>query len=473
VLGILVVTAGSAAAADDGNVLYAELSPPEDRPGLPEGVASLDEAMTVRMAAMQDAAADVPKPAPSPFVAGLMSGIIPGSGQLAMNQKRGWIYLGIEVAAWFSFFAFRSAADQGESDARAFADDHWTFQQYEAREPCGEGLGPIDFDQERADLIEAYESDLDTYYDEIGRNDVYACGWDEQGNRSQYVQQQDAAVGRRLGHLGHHGIRYGFAGKLASRHDPDLQHSSVVRAELLDQQRDAIGASGENRTTRCFGDSRLGHVCLANLVVERRRIACLIVVQKLLGGIDAAFSHRRSNGAGRSGQRCAQRLDCRIVADFSESHGRRRGDFLIIFLEQTGQPGHGRRVATEGDRIDHADQRSAFERSHRLPQHFIGFRTGDGFQGDPGPGDQLLVVEQRGQRGHGLLGAEYGQLLAGDCLVGLRRIGRFEYGDQVLFPGVVGIVGRPDRHGRQHRRAQRDAAYEMSKRTWKTSAQLT
>jgi hypothetical protein len=192
-LGILGVVWASVAVAADGRALYAGLATLQDRPGLPQGVAGLDEALTVRMAAMQDAPADPPQSSPSPFVAGLMSGIVPGSGQLAMKQKRGWIYLGIEVAAWFSFFAFRSAADQGESDARAFADDHWTFDQYEAREPCGEGLGPIDFDQERADLIEAFQSDLDTYYDEIGRNDVYACGWDGQDNRGRYVQQQDNA----------------------------------------------------------------------------------------------------------------------------------------------------------------------------------------------------------------------------------------------------------------------------------------
>jgi hypothetical protein len=102
---------------------------------------------------------------PSPFLAGLMSAVIPGSGQLAQGQKRGWVYLGVEVAAWFSFFAIRSAGSQAEEDFEQYGDSHWDWDR------CP-GLDPVERDDE--------------FYDNIGREDDYACGWDEQSNRDIY-----------------------------------------------------------------------------------------------------------------------------------------------------------------------------------------------------------------------------------------------------------------------------------------------
>lgn len=138
----------------------------------------------------------------SPFLAGLMSAVVPGSGQLVQGQRRGWIYLGVEAAIWFSYFALHDAGNQSETDYQEFADGHWTLERYagpDGNTPatgCGEGLGPTeDFQQEKADIIDLRENDRDGYYEEIGINRVYACGWDDQANRADFQTMRDHASG--------------------------------------------------------------------------------------------------------------------------------------------------------------------------------------------------------------------------------------------------------------------------------------
>ena len=123
---------------------------------------------------------------PSPFFAGLMSAVVPGSGQLAMGKRRGWAYLGVETAGLFAVWALQSAGNQGEDDFRSFADEHWDWEKYESVTTCGDGLGPVDFQEEHAGLVDLYASDRDAFYDDIGDLDVYACGWDALGNRSEF-----------------------------------------------------------------------------------------------------------------------------------------------------------------------------------------------------------------------------------------------------------------------------------------------
>jgi len=130
---------------------------------------------------------------PSPALAGLLSGVVPGAGQLALGQNRGWAYLGVEFVSWFSFAALRSAGNQSETDYREFADAHWDWDRYLTVTDCGEGLGPRDFEAERTQLDQYRRDARQDYYDAIGRDDVYACGWDGQPNRSDYLSMQDDA----------------------------------------------------------------------------------------------------------------------------------------------------------------------------------------------------------------------------------------------------------------------------------------
>jgi hypothetical protein len=119
--------------------------------------------------------------------------VVPGLGQLVQGQRRGWIYLGVEVAAWFSFASLREVGNRAEDDFEEFADQHWDLDRYETETECGEGLGPRDFEEERDQIVELRDTAPDDYYEDIGRQDVYACGWDTQDNRGGYLDLRDKA----------------------------------------------------------------------------------------------------------------------------------------------------------------------------------------------------------------------------------------------------------------------------------------
>ena len=131
----------------------------------------------------------------SPALAGLLSAVVPGAGQLAQGQNRGWIYLGVEVVTLFSVWGLRAAGDQAEEDYREYADVHWAWDRYETAASCGDGLGPVDFEREREALREVYESARDQYYEDIGRLNVYACGWDALARRDAYEGMRADANG--------------------------------------------------------------------------------------------------------------------------------------------------------------------------------------------------------------------------------------------------------------------------------------
>jgi len=165
---------------------------------------SSDPATGFRM--LQDDVADggVVDPGPSPFLAGLMSGLIPGSGQLIQGKSRGWVYLGVEIAAWFATLSLNSAGDQAITDARRFADGHYSLERYDTVNECGDDVGPVDKETESAVLHDNYDNNRDAYYDDIGSQDVYACGWDDQAvtggaNRSQYNDLRGEADGLHTG----------------------------------------------------------------------------------------------------------------------------------------------------------------------------------------------------------------------------------------------------------------------------------
>ncbi len=128
----------------------------------------------------------------SPVLAGLMSAVVPGTGQLVQGQSRGWVYLGAEAAAWFSVLALRSAGNQAQEDYRRFvgdpdqADSRWSWDRYDTVTDCGEGLGPRNPQQERENLMRLYDFSRDEFYDDIGNRDVYACGWMDQADRARF-----------------------------------------------------------------------------------------------------------------------------------------------------------------------------------------------------------------------------------------------------------------------------------------------
>jgi hypothetical protein len=82
--------------------------------------------------------------------------------------------------------AIHAAGEQSEEDYRQFADVSWDWQRYESVTDCGNGLGPVNYDEESAALEEAYRNSPEQFYQDIADEDVYACGWEEQSQRAAY-----------------------------------------------------------------------------------------------------------------------------------------------------------------------------------------------------------------------------------------------------------------------------------------------
>ena len=183
-----VCAVGSAVAAEPGLDLYAGISAPTERFGL-----NPDNELAAMLRLEDEPAAEAStKAPPSPILAGFLSALVPGSGQLIQGQRRGWVYLGIEAAGWFAYLAVHDAAKQAETDYQEYADANWSWARYDTVGSCGPGLGPDgDPAGEKATLQDDYENNRDQFYQDISEDDVYACGWGSQAQRADYQSMID------------------------------------------------------------------------------------------------------------------------------------------------------------------------------------------------------------------------------------------------------------------------------------------
>ena len=187
-LGWIAFAGGTAGAGEVQPSLFSEISAPGERFGLGE---DNQIALALRLEDEPEAVSESGKNPPSPIVAGFLSALVPGSGQLIQGQRRGWLYLGIEAAGWFAYLAVHDAAKQGETDYQEYADVNWSLARYDTVGSCGPGLGPNDRDSEREALLDDYDNNRDQFYQDIGDDDVYACGWGSQSQRADYSSMID------------------------------------------------------------------------------------------------------------------------------------------------------------------------------------------------------------------------------------------------------------------------------------------
>jgi hypothetical protein len=66
---------------------------------------------------------DVTQPS-HPVVPAVLSAVVPGSGQLTLGQRRGWLYLGLELVAWLGYADRRGAAAAFRDRYRDVAWEH-------------------------------------------------------------------------------------------------------------------------------------------------------------------------------------------------------------------------------------------------------------------------------------------------------------------------------------------------------------
>jgi hypothetical protein len=157
----------------DGEVLLAQVAIRQDESSVKKG---------------QERAGEAYK---SPGKAFVFSALAPGSGQLYVGSKRGYVYLGIEAVAWTSSYFFHKSGKQKEDEYMDFADAHWF-------EPAvGESVGvapdgsTIYYDEEHHKrIVYFYQHDKGHYYEDIGKYIYYQAGWDP-GTLNDYLDMRD------------------------------------------------------------------------------------------------------------------------------------------------------------------------------------------------------------------------------------------------------------------------------------------
>jgi hypothetical protein len=122
----------------------------------------------------------------SPGKALLLSAAVPGTGELYNGSNRGFIFLGVEALSWLAYFSFDASGDEKEVEFERFADTHWDIDRLK------ESLTDPNCPDPRPDSLDIVriedfrESNDQHYYEDVGKLDVYQCGWDAPQNRDSY-----------------------------------------------------------------------------------------------------------------------------------------------------------------------------------------------------------------------------------------------------------------------------------------------
>ena len=128
----------------------------------------------------------------------LLSALVPGLGQwYAGSKKRGLAFLGAEAALVGMWAAWKGKGNDLEEEFRAVADEHWDPEAYIAWRtstisrnssithalPCSseviEVYIPAMRESGSADFGGCVPSEIQQYYELIGKYDQYAAGWDD------------------------------------------------------------------------------------------------------------------------------------------------------------------------------------------------------------------------------------------------------------------------------------------------------
>ena len=141
----------------------------------------------------------------SPVLAGIMSALVPGSGELYLGDYlKAGIFFAVDVALIATAISYNNKGDNKEAEFKAFADAHWSVVKYadyliqhkdelgipdDAEIPINRdgNLPPWEHIQDWSALNYAetpFSHHLpphgdQQYYEEIGKYNQYSSGWDE------------------------------------------------------------------------------------------------------------------------------------------------------------------------------------------------------------------------------------------------------------------------------------------------------
>ena len=120
----------------------------------------------------------------------IFSALVPGSGELYVGAKRGYIFLGVEAIAWTSSYFFHKSGKQKEDEFLDFADNHWSFDRLPAVGDTTCNGSP--YTKERDDMIHYfYVYNKQHFYEDIGKQPFYQCAWDSPENLGAYLDMRD------------------------------------------------------------------------------------------------------------------------------------------------------------------------------------------------------------------------------------------------------------------------------------------
>ncbi len=103
---------------------------------------------------------------------------VPGAGQLVQGNKRGYLYLIVEVALWGGFFALENKGEDARDKYESYADATWDFEAYSewyattcvGCDDCGYECRPL----------ATYGTQ--EYYEDIGKYATYWRWWNIDGD---------------------------------------------------------------------------------------------------------------------------------------------------------------------------------------------------------------------------------------------------------------------------------------------------
>lgn len=109
----------------------------------------------------------------------LMDLALPGAGHLYAGNKRGWAHLGLEAAAWVTYFYYHDRGKDKERQYEAHADEHWSYDRWLTNSQAS-GTYSSDADS----LIQYFQAhNKQHYYEDIVKLSTYAEGWDDPASR--------------------------------------------------------------------------------------------------------------------------------------------------------------------------------------------------------------------------------------------------------------------------------------------------
>ena len=156
------------------------------QPETPEEILLAQRALSDSSAPAPEVLSPPPVPATeptrhkSPGWAFLMNLALPGAGHLYAGEKRGFVNLGLEGAAWAAYLHYHDRGKSKEKEFESYADAHWDYDVWLQRNP--------QYVNSPEDSLILYFRDHNKqqYYEDIGKLSTYWDGWDSQDNRNFY-----------------------------------------------------------------------------------------------------------------------------------------------------------------------------------------------------------------------------------------------------------------------------------------------